>query len=424
MHRVTPQMVKLLLSRFAGTFGSSMLAFAIGLYILRRTGSALGMGVTMITGPLVSLALTPFVGYAVDNWAHRRLMVCAQVGTTVGLIAFALAFALWPGAYYQELIALIIVLQIADNFFGTTLSASLVQLFEGDELQRVNALNQSLQSLAGFLAPVVGALVYTWVSIGQFALIEVGFELVALAGILALRFDVGPQATPVAPAAAAAPKPTVWQNFVEGFRYLVGARLILLVFLTSAGINFFAAALNVGLPYMMIQTLHLSNNQYGWTEAAFAIGMFLGGLLLSQLTLRRHPILVSFTWLMVIGVFTFFYALPTLTGWSSGLNTTVYIVLNVLQGGSLVFINAPVGTFMQQQIPPAVQGRVFSLSGTVATLLMPLGTLLYGVLFDRVAALPILGVTALTMITLTTCSMVYMHRHHLLTPAPAKSSAA
>lgn len=40
----------MLVLKFAGTFGSSMLSFAIGLYILHRTGSALSMGVTMITG--------------------------------------------------------------------------------------------------------------------------------------------------------------------------------------------------------------------------------------------------------------------------------------------------------------------------------------------------------------------------------------
>lgn len=195
MRKITKQMAILMVVKFAGNFGSAMLSFAIGLYVLKRTGSALGMGFTMITGPVLSLVLTPVVGYVVDTWHHRPIMVAAQVTTSLGLLGFFFAFRAAPQAYFPEVIGLLIVLQITDNFLSTALSASLVQLFADAQLQAVNSYNQSIQSLASFLAPIVGAVVYTLVSIGSFALIEIGFELVALVGILAFKFHPAPAST-------------------------------------------------------------------------------------------------------------------------------------------------------------------------------------------------------------------------------------
>ncbi|WP_262315076.1 MFS transporter [Lacticaseibacillus parakribbianus] len=492
MRKLSAQTIKILIIRFAGTFGSGMLSFAIGLYILQRTGSALGMGISLITGPLVSLCLTPVLGYIVDTKNHRAIMVLAQLGTTLGLIAFAAAFALWPAAYYQELIALIVLLQITDSFLSTTLTASLVQLFAKTELQSVNSLNQSLQSLASFLAPVIGALVYTLVAIGSFALIEVGFELIALVGILTLNFHAVPAAaseaaaesmtaaaTGKAPAeptaepaatgeptaatataadaegatantadaavtieAATAPaaattaaaaeaaseaasepaattaKPSLWRNFAEGFHFLLDRPIFLLLTATGAAINFFFAALNVGLPYVLVHTLHLSNTQYGWTDSAFAVGMFLGGLLLSQITLRHHPIDVSYAFLLGLSLLMGVLGLPTLTGWGNGVNTGFYLVLNALQGILLVFVNTPLSTYMQQLIPANMQGRVFSLQSALSMMLMPLGTLLYGVLFDHVAAFWLMTGTGVILIALVLAAMAAMRKFHLLAGLP------
>ncbi|WP_461225427.1 MFS transporter [Lacticaseibacillus suihuaensis] len=473
MRKLSAQTIKILIIRFAGTFGSGMLSFAIGLYILQRTGSALGMGISLITGPLVSLCLTPLLGYIVDTKNHRAIMVLAQLGTTLGLIAFAAAFALWPAAYYQELIALIVLLQITDSFLSTTLTASLVQLFAKTDLQNVNSLNQSLQSLASFLAPVIGALVYTLVAIGSFALIEVGFELIALVGILTLNFHAVPatageaataaetatttqsETTATAATAANAPaepsttepaaaalattqpatttepatdatatapaapvKPSLWRNFAEGFRFLLDRPIFLLLTATGAAINFFFAALNVGLPYVLVHTLHLSNTQYGWTDSAFAVGMFLGGLLLSQITLRHHPIYVSYAFLLGLSLLMGVLGLPTLTGWGSGVNTGFYLVLNALQGILLVFVNTPLSTYMQQLIPANMQGRVFSLQSALSMMLMPLGTLLYGVLFDHVAAFWLMAGTGVILIGLVLAAMAAMRKFHLLAGLP------
>ncbi|WP_203663079.1 MFS transporter [Lacticaseibacillus sp. 53-4] len=410
MKNLTPQTIKMLVLKFAGTFGSSMLSFAIGLYILHRTGSALSMGVTMITGPIVSLILTPFVGYVVDTMNHRRIMITAQVTTSIALVLFGFGFRLWPAQYYPEMIALIIALQVTDNFLSTTLTASLVQLFAPDELQRVNSLNQSIASLALFLAPLMGAMLYTLVSIDTFAFIEVLFELTALVAIFLLKFQPFAAQTP---AQAAEVQESVWQNFKTGFAYLKSQQLIFILTVSSAFLNFLFAAVNVGLPYLLIQTMKMTNNQYGFVDSGFAIGMFGGGILLSMLKMRSHPIKFSFFNIILLAILFTFTGLPAVLRWTGLLSTGYFWIQNIVNGVLIVLINTPINTFMQQVIPHHLQGRVFSLDGTISQMLAPLGTLMFGVLFDHLAAPLLFGVTGIVLIIFTLIVTGLIRRSHL-----------
>ena len=411
--KLSAQTIWLLIIKFTGGFGSGMLSFATGLYILHRTGSALGMGVSLITGPIISLLLTPFVGFVVDTFNHRKVMIAAQITTSLGLLLFGFTFQLWPAQYFAELIGLIVILQITDNFLSTTLTASLVQLFDSDELQKVNSLNQSVSSLASFLAPIIGALVYTLISIDNFAFIEIGFELIALFTIMFLRFknaiqEQKPQSTD------ASSTETVWQNFRAGFQYLRNQRLMRILIISSAAINFFFSAVNVGEPYFLVKTLKLSSTQYGITDSSLAVGMFLGGILLSLRKLKHHPVLISYLNIGFLSLVFIAVGIPEILNLSADINTIYFIALNTLNGIILVFINTPLGMYMQQLIPQHMQGRIFSLTSTISMLLMPLGTIVFGFLFDHLSALPIFAITGILLIIFTTSVVLTLSRQKLL----------
>ena len=412
-----PQIWKYLISRFAGVFGSSMLSFALGLYVLRQTGSALGMGITLITGPLVSLVLTPFVGYVVDTMSHRKIVIVGQLASMLALLAFGIVISVWPEQYYIEIISLMVILQVTDNFFGTALQSSMISLFEGAELQRVNGLAQSLNATASFLAPIIGAVVYTLVSIGSFAFIELGFELIALAGVMMLNFDAQrvTNAEPETDVAAEQEEhESIWQNFKVGFGYIRTQKLLLFVISVSTLINFFFAAINVGQPFILVDSLRLSNGQYGMTESAFAIGMVLGGVLFSAMNLKKHFVLVSFKNIIIVSILLGIIGVPLLFNWSSNVNTIFYVAFNMLIGTILVFVNSPVGIYMQANIDPKFQGRVFSIMSTLSMLLMPIGTLFYGVLFDHLNGAVIFAVTGLILLLIVSTALVAVAKLKLI----------
>lgn len=410
--KVDGQLLKMLILRFTGIFGSSMLSFAIGLYILQETGSALSMGISLVTGPLVSLILTPFVGYIVDNKNHKKIMLLCQFAISVALALFALIFQLFPEHYYIELIFLVIVLQITDNFFGTTIMASLVELFPEEKLQQVNSLTQSVSSVSTFLAPIMGSIIYSFISLGSFALLEIIFELVAFGMILGLKFN--PVIEEMGEKENNEVQGSIWENFREGFSYIRKEKLILIMMLTGSVINFFFAAINVGLPFVLVNVLHFSNSQYGLTESAFALGMFIGGIILSKITLKRHPMAISYLNLLVVALLLIAMSWPLLFSTTLVGQTVYFFFLNSFLGIALVFVNTPINTFMQQVIPGKIQGRIFSLSMTLSMILMPMGTLFYGMLFDLLSPILIFIVSGIIIFIVTLSFYTFVKRKNLL----------
>lgn len=386
-----------------------MLSFAIGLDVLHRTGSALSMGITLIVGPLVAFCVLPVVGYMVDTWPRKAVMATAQLVTILALILFAATLELWPAAYFPTLIALIVILEVTDNFLSTALQASLSQLVAPDVLLHVNSLNQTMSSLAEFLAPILGALLYTWLALDRFAYIEVVFEAVALLAILALRFH------------GEAPKhesESMMQNFVAGLKYLAGHRLILVLSVAAALLNFFFALINIGPAYLLIHTLGLSNTQYGLTDSAYAVGMMVGGVLLSRWQLKEHPVLFSFHSLAVFAILLGSMGVPVLLGLSNGVNTVLFMGIDFLIGVLLVCINTPWDTFVQQIVPEQMQGRVFAVDGMLSTILMPIGTLVFGWLLDGLPIVAIFAATGAVLLALVVTELAVMTKRGWLAGEP------
>lgn len=410
--KIFSQLNKVLLVRFAGTFGSEMLQFAISLYILQRTGSALSMGMSLITGPLVALCIMPFVGYVVDTYSHKTIMIISQIITIMSLLLFGLFLKLWPEEYLYSLIGLIIVLEATDTFLSTTIQSSLIQLFSKDELQKVNSLSQSISSLAEFLAPILGAMLYTLISIDMFANLEIIFELVALFGIGYLKFnrDNFKSGDKVIESNYRDTKKirSLISNFLDGFRYLSQQKLILTLTLSSAFLNFFFAALNIGFPYLLVKILGLSNVQYGLTDSAMAVGMVIGGVVLSKIHLRLHPVITSYLTLLIFSFVLAMVGIFSIFNISKMFITGIFVLINVLNGLLLVFINTPLDTFLQETVPPNIQGRIFNFDETLSTILMPAGTMFFGLLFDNynIIAVFIIAGTAVSFLAILTLSII------------------
>lgn len=68
---------------------------------------------------------------------------------------------------------------------------------------------------------------------------------------------------------------------------------------------------------------------------------------------------------------------------SSTLPNFIYVgLLGFMLAISLQLINIPFGIYLQLIVPQKIKGRVLSTMALVAASLMPLGTIIYGVLYD------------------------------------------
>ncbi|MHA5206639.1 MFS transporter [Oenococcus oeni] len=147
------------------------------------------------------------------------------------------------------------MLAVSDGFLTTVVQASLAQLFGKNDLQRANSLNQSTSSLAEFLAPVLGAVVYTLIKLDMFAYIEVGFETVALIAIIFLKFLKNSKISDAEDLQVADTESHIVSNFIEGLTFLWENKLYLVFSGSSGAINFFFVTINIGLPFFWLINL-------------------------------------------------------------------------------------------------------------------------------------------------------------------------
>lgn len=64
-------------------------------------------------------------------------------------------------------------------------------------------------------------------------------------------------------------------------------------------------------------------------------------------------------------------------------------------------INMPIGVYMQKIISEEYRGRVLGLLETMAMSMMPIGMVIYGILYDTVPATIILPVTSVIIISIS-----------------------
>ena len=140
----------------------------------------------------------------------------------------------------------------------------------------------------------------------------------------------------------------------------------------------------VGFPYLVRTVLGLSARHYGAAESAMGVAAILGGALVTLLAGRMRPRRLTAV-LVLVGL----CLLPAGAAFLLPLGALArYWVLLVLfcgcQLGCSVF-SIYAATLIQSRTPAALMGKVMSCVFTLAMCAQPLGQVLYGALFDRLA---------------------------------------
>jgi DHA3 family macrolide efflux protein-like MFS transporter len=239
-----------------------------------------------------------------------------------------------------------------------------------EQLTRVAGLNQMLQGLTMIAAPPLGALLLGFIAIQGILLIDVG---TALLGILPLLFFRIPQPAAAQPGV----KPSVLADMRAGLAYVYAWPGMLILLIMAAAINLLVA------PAMSLQPILVTDHFGGdvvnlaTLQSAFGIGIIVGGALLGIWGGFKRRIHTSLLGIAVLGLGLLALGLMPAGAFWGG------VAAMGLIGAMVVFANGPLMAVMQATVAPEMQGRVFTLVGSVAGAMAPLGLLLAGPAADR-----------------------------------------
>lgn len=382
LKRATYHLWTFTISKLISTFGSQVYAFAISFYILQMTGSATSFAANLICNILPRTLIAPFAGYAADKYSRKMIVVIAQICTTIaigGLLVVSLTSGLSLAAIYVTTS----ILSLTSTFSGVTFTSSITGLVDKARIQKAMSMNQMSISFAAIGSPAVGGLLYGAVPMPVFLIIYMVASSIAVILESTMNFKLFANRKKKVEGES---KESMWQSIKAGISYLKLQPLIMAMIWIGLLVNFLFGAFEVGYSFILIEKLKMASNHFGLTQGAFAVGMLLMSIYFSVRKEVKFPFLVSKRGIICMGILMSGVALPLIVSMSYFIIFSYYVVLMFSFGVMIITVNTPLQVFMQKRIDDDYKGRVFSILETMSMALMPLGMVLYGVLYDVLPA--------------------------------------
>ncbi|WP_220741331.1 MFS transporter [Leuconostoc miyukkimchii] len=348
------------------------LNFFFGLYFLQITRSAFIFGTLTIIGPLVSLLLTPIMTRIVDTVSHKKILLISQIISFVFLLVYLIIVSehldVETLAYVY---VLMIIIRVSEELFIVTLKASTTQLVEKHNYQRLNASVQSATSVANIIAPVLGGLAFSLLTLPFFISLIIFLVAVSILSTSTLKLDVIHRVMD-----------TDKNSFLTIIKFIKSRPEILSLVIIAMFINLFASSITIGLPVLVIKQLSLSKLVYSFLESLASAAMVLGGIILTVHTIKdnlksMYQSMLCFTIIIVL------FGFPELITRNYLIIIGFLGILVVVFGLIVVLANTAMTTYLQVEVPENKQGGMYSIVNAVSQLFVPLGGLCYGLLFDR-----------------------------------------
>jgi DHA3 family macrolide efflux protein-like MFS transporter len=228
-----------------------------------------------------------------------------------------------------------------------------------------------LSGLLNIVAPPVGAfLMGIWPMEGIMA-IDAVTAAIAIGILIPLTIPQPPRTTLSA-------KWNIIGDMIQSFRYLWARRGLAYLVMFAALLNFLCVP-----PAMMFPVLvnnHLAGDvmKLGWLGSASGIGTIVGGALIGVWGGFKKRIYTSILGVALLGLCTF------LIGFTSESIYYFIIAAVLIMGAGIAMGNSPLLAIMNSVVAKDMQGRIFSLIGSLCNLMIPIGLAIAGPVADIV----------------------------------------
>lgn len=390
--RASYHLYTFLFSKMISSLGANVYAFGMSMFILSITGSALSFAANLIFSILPRTLLSPIAGIISDRFSKKVIVLAGQGGAILsisGLLVYCLIFDLSITAIYITTV----FYTISSTFSSIAFTASISNLVDEERLQKAMSFNQMSLSISGIGGPIVGGMLFGFVSMEMFLLINILSYVVAF--LLEATMDFKLYSKNLSDTKK---NETMFNSFKEGINYLKTKPIISRLIFVSLWLNLFFTSVTVGTNFILVEVLKMDYSLIGFVEASGAIGMLLISVYLATRSNVKHPLLFSKRAVLGMSLLVSAIALPLILQFSGSMLFVYFLSVMFLFGSLSVMTNTPIGVMMQKEIDENYRGRIFGILEMMALGLMPIGSLIFGILYDVIPA----------QIILISCSIILM----------------
>lgn len=356
--------------QFLSILTSSIVNFAIVLWLSLETGSAEVLAFATMAALLPQSVLGLFTGIFIDRWKRKQVMIMADSFIAFCTLILAVLFY-FDLAKISHIYVLLALRSVGSAFHMPAMQASVPLLAPKSELMRIAGINQVIQSVCNIAGPALAGLFITMMKMTNILLLDVAGAAFAC---LSLCFVFIPDPSHEERNSEL----HLWREAKEAIMEVRNQYGLSWLFLLSILATFVIMPVSVLFPLMTLN--HFAGNafQVSLVEVSWGGGALLAGALLGLKKYRWNEILLINGMYIALGLTFLFSGLLPVSGF------IWFAVLTALGGvcGSLYF--ATFTTVIQSRIDPGVMGRVFSFYMSFSMLPSMIGLLSTGFLADSI----------------------------------------
>lgn len=345
------------IGKFISVFGTAIYTFAMGIYILRITGSAIGFATNLILSTIPMLIIAPFGGVLADRVNKKKLVVAMDFVN--GLFLIIIYFiAKTKGLSIPIIYLSTIVITSLTTIFDLSIESSKPDLVSESKIVTINSVSKIIDSLSSVLGPVIGGVVFSLINIKVFILINgVSFIISAIIeGVMDFNYNKKE--------VLIIEKATYLSEFKEGIRYILSkkniTKLLSIFILYNIFISF---SITIPLPYILNNILEVTPTSYGIVEGALPIGMIIGSLFVKKIMAKINSEKIFLVTGIVLSILMCIMSTPIIL-LKFNINSEVYIVmfLSIIFTLGICFavVDVPFLCIMQTEIEEKYRARSLS----------------------------------------------------------------
>ena len=343
--------------------GTWMQKVAVSWIVYQLTHSAFMLGLTMFANLIPTLLLSPYAGSYTDRHNRYKILLITQILLMVqaGIFTLVIFFKL-------DSIAIILALSLMQgliNAFDTTARQSLLvhMIDHKDDLPNAIALNSSMANLTRILGPALAGIFLSTLGDSFCFLINFISCFFVIYSLLKMKIDL-PEATKQ--------DNKIWQTFKEGLKYLKEAPDLSSLILLMAGYSIFVIPYTTLLPVFAKDIFHGDAGTFSWFESAAGVGALIGTAYIASIKTSKNliQIVIFASLLFSLGVLLL----------SVSFDLVMALLFTLITGMGMMTQTSAINSYLQTHVSDNMRGRVISYFIMAYQGLIPVGSLLIGIL--------------------------------------------
>lgn len=373
--------------------GSTLLRFALSLYVLDITGRAdIFAGLYAITS--IPFLLAPLGGAIADRFNRRNVMVILDFINAAIVLSF-IVLLLTESVSILLIGAIMFLLAVISAMYAPVVMASIPQLVPEKKLEQANGIINGVQALSNIVAPVLGGILYG----------IIGLKMLVITSCLAFFLSAILEMFIIIPFIKRIQEghivPTIVKDMKEGFLYVLKQPFILKAMLLAALLNLILTPLFVvGGPIMLRVTMQSSDTMYGIGMGLIDFATILGALSIGFFA-KKLQMKTLYNWMLIIALLVMPVALsvtPFILNLGYYPPFILFILSSLLIAMIMTIVSTYVITVVQKKTPNENLGKVMAIIAAVSQCMAPIGQVVYGFMFEGFSTKIYLPIFAISFI--------------------------